>query len=225
MRIKRFIAIFLVLALLLSLGAAAMATDESQSFEFALTVDRSGVLKAGDELTITCTLKRTDKSENWRMYAWQTEIAYDNSAFELVEGSVKPTSGVGNSVHPGTLLDKVYFNAYSLSASGDSYPAELTAGTFTLRVTGTVSGLDLSGATGEPLDKLTVCRLCRIPLPEYGTTILEKVAKLTWRDKIKDRESVAVTLANAVNDVQSILKEEKARSGSAAQTNNENCSR
>ena len=140
MRIKRFTAFFLAMVLLLSLGAAALATDESQSFEFALTADRSGVLKAGDELTVTCTLKRTDKPESWQMYAWQTEITYDNSVFELVEGSVKPATGVGSSVHPGTLLDKLYFNAYSLSASGDTYPSERTAGTFTLRVTGTVSG-------------------------------------------------------------------------------------
>ena len=85
-------------------------------------------------------------------------------------------------------------------------------------VTVTVSGLDLSESTGESLDKLTVCHLCRVPLPEYGTTILEKVTKLVWRDKIKDRESVAVTLANALADVQSIIKEEKARGGGAART-------
>lgn len=85
-------------------------------------------------------------------------------------------------------------------------------------VTVTISGLDLSESTGESLDKLTVCHLCRVPLPEYGTTILEKVTKLVWRDKIKDRESVAVTLANALADVQSIIKEEKARGGGAART-------
>ena len=135
MKFKKLIALLLTLVMLLAIpGAAALATDNSQSFEIALTSDKSGELKAGDEMSVTCTLRRTDKTESWQMYAWQTEIAFDNSVFELVEGSVSPASGVGSSVHPGVLVDKVYFNAYSFSASGEEYPAEFTAGTFTLRV-------------------------------------------------------------------------------------------
>ena len=93
------------------------------------------------------------------------------------------------------------------------------------QVTVTISGLDLSQGTGESLDRLKICHKCRVPLPEYGTTILEKVTKLSWRDKIRDKESMTVTLANALADVQSILKEEKARSGgggrAAAEINEE----
>ena len=85
-------------------------------------------------------------------------------------------------------------------------------------VTVTISGLDLSAGTGEPLDKMTVCHKCRVPLPAYSTTIIEKVTKLSWRDKIKDRESVTVTLANALADIQSIIKEEKSRSGGGGRT-------
>ena len=95
------------------------------------------------------------------------------------------------------------------------------------QVTVTISGLDLSESTGESLDKVRISRYkCRVPLPEYGTTILEKVTKLSWRDKIRDRESVTVTLANALADVQSIIREEKARGGggsrTAAELNEEN---
>jgi len=85
-------------------------------------------------------------------------------------------------------------------------------------VTVTISGLDLSAGTGEPLDKMTVCHKCRVPLPAYSTTIIEKVTKLSWRDKIKDKESVTVTLANALADIQSIIKEEKSRSGGGGRT-------
>ena len=85
-------------------------------------------------------------------------------------------------------------------------------------VTVTISGLDLSAGTGEPLDKMTVCHKCRVPLPAYSTTIIEKVTKLSWRDKIKDKESVTVTLANALADVQSIIKEEKSKSGGGGRT-------
>ena len=81
------------------------------------------------------------------------------------------------------------------------------------QVTITISGADLSESTGESLDRFRIGVQCRVPLPDFGTTINEKIVKLAWRDKIKDKESVTVTLANALEDVQSILKKEKAESG------------
>ena len=83
------------------------------------------------------------------------------------------------------------------------------------QVTITISGADLSASTGESLDSFHIGDQCRVPLPDYGTTISEKVVKLQWRDKIKDPESVTVTLANTLEDVQSILKKEKAESSKA----------
>lgn len=92
-------------------------------------------------------------------------------------------------------------------------------------ITVTISGLDLSEATGESLDQLKIGKRCRVPLPEEGTLISEKVTKLSWRDKVKDPESVTVTLANALEDVQSIIRQEQAKSGgsgrSAAKANEE----
>jgi len=141
MRYKRFTALFLAFLLLLTLGAAACAADTSQSFSIVLTTDKSGELSPGDEITVTCTLRRTDESESWQMYAWQTEIAYDNSAFELVEGSIAPAYGVGSSHHTGDTENRVYFNDYAMSADGNTYPAELMAGSFKLKVAGeAVSG-------------------------------------------------------------------------------------
>ena len=78
------------------------------------------------------------------------------------------------------------------------------------QVTITISGADLSAATGESLDSFRIGDQCRVPLPDYGTTISEKIVKLQWRDKIKDRETVTITLANTLEDVQSILQKEKA---------------
>lgn len=71
----------------------------------------------------------------------------------------------------------------------------------------TATALELSRATGEPLDKLTLGRVCRVPLPEFGTTILETITRLSWSDKIKQPENVSVTLANELVDVASILKQ------------------
>lgn len=78
----------------------------------------------------------------------------------------------------------------------------------------TISGLDLSESTGEPLDRLRLHRFCRCPLPEYGTTIIEKITKLQWRDRIKEPDVVTVTLANNADDLSEVIKSEsKAASG------------
>ena len=71
----------------------------------------------------------------------------------------------------------------------------------------TATALELSRATGEPLDALTLGRVCRVPLPEFGTTILETISRLSWSDKIRQPENVTVTLANELVDVASILKQ------------------
>ena len=88
-------------------------------------------------------------------------------------------------------------------------------------VTVQISGADLSAATGEPLDRLVIGRKCRIPLPDLGVVILEKITKLSYRDKVRDPESVTVTLANNPEDVQSIIRQDRAGGGGARRTDAE----
>ena len=83
-------------------------------------------------------------------------------------------------------------------------------------VTVTVTGLELSAATGESLDHIVVGRRCRIPLPDYGTAMTERVTKMSWSDKIKEPEKVTVTLANSVEDIASIINNESSSSASAS---------
>lgn len=80
-------------------------------------------------------------------------------------------------------------------------------------VTITVNGLELADATGEPLDRLTLGKMCRVPLPEYGTTITERITKLNWSDKVADPESVSITMANQIEDVASIVNAMKKSAG------------
>ena len=72
-------------------------------------------------------------------------------------------------------------------------------------VTITISGLDLSRETGEALDKITLGRRCRVPLPAKGETITERVTKLQWADKIREPGKFTVTLANNTEDIASIV--------------------
>lgn len=61
-------------------------------------------------------------------------------------------------------------------------------------------GVELAAATGENLDKLTLGRLCRIPLEEFGTTIEERIVGLDYRDKLGQPENVRITLSNKSDD-------------------------
>jgi len=81
-------------------------------------------------------------------------------------------------------------------------------------VTVTISGMDLSEATGEPLDSFKIGRYCRVPLPEFDTTINERVSKLSYTDVIHDPVNVTITLANELPDIANIIKRDIAESGS-----------
>lgn len=83
------------------------------------------------------------------------------------------------------------------------------------RVTITVTGLELSAETGEDLDRLKLNRYCSVPLPEFGTTICERITRLQFRDRIREPENVTVTLCNNLLDISEIIREEQ-RAGSAA---------
>ena len=76
------------------------------------------------------------------------------------------------------------------------------------RVTSTADGLELADATGEPLDRLTLGRICRMPLPEYGTTIEERINELNYRDKIHQPKVVRVTMGNQQDDIMKLIADE-----------------
>ena len=75
-------------------------------------------------------------------------------------------------------------------------------------VTVTVDGLELADATGESLDGLKLGRLCRIPLPEFGTTIEERIVELYYQDKKHHPEVVRVTMGNQQEDLAHIIADE-----------------
>ena len=71
-----------------------------------------------------------------------------------------------------------------------------------------VDGFELADATGEPLDKLTLGRICRVPLPEYGTTITERIVSIQYPDKVRQPQVAKVTLSNSKTDVMKVIAEE-----------------
>ena len=88
-------------------------------------------------------------------------------------------------------------------------------------VTVTVAGLELADSTGESLDTFRIMTMCRIPIPEIGETITERITKLSYPDKIGKRENVTVTMSNKTQDATTITAKirqeaQKARSGGRA---------
>lgn len=64
------------------------------------------------------------------------------------------------------------------------------------QVSVSVSGLELSQATDEALDRLTVGRVCRVPLPGWDRVVTERIVALTWPDVLNEPERVQVTMAD-----------------------------
>ena len=60
----------------------------------------------------------------------------------------------------------------------------------------TLDAVNLYAATGETFDRFWLGRICRLALPDYNTTIQERVVQTSWGDVFGAPESVAVTLAN-----------------------------
>ena len=88
-------------------------------------------------------------------------------------------------------------------------------------VTVTVSGLELVRATGEPLDRFRMMTMCRIPIPEIGETITERITHLSYPEKIGNPETVTVTMSNKTADVTTLTakirqENQKTRSGGRA---------
>lgn len=80
------------------------------------------------------------------------------------------------------------------------------------KYTVSITGYDLSESTGETMDHLVTGRLCRIPLPEYSTTVTERLTELSWKDCIKQPDAVTCTLANELKTITGVLNEQ-ARGG------------
>ena len=80
-------------------------------------------------------------------------------------------------------------------------------------ITDEVEGVELAEATGESLDKLRLNRMCRVPLPDFGTVITERIVQLVYPDKVHKPEAVRVTMGNARQDVVRILAENMKKGG------------
>lgn len=72
-------------------------------------------------------------------------------------------------------------------------------------VTIDVDGYELADATGEALDRLTLGRVCRVPMPEYSMTFEERIVSIQYPDKLRQPNVIRVTLSNSRTDVMKVI--------------------
>ncbi|MDO4811030.1 MAG: InlB B-repeat-containing protein [Eubacteriales bacterium] len=137
---KRFFSIVLAVCMtfLMLLPVTAMAEDTSRAYDFDLAINGSHEVQAkpGDVLTVTLTLRRTDKSEAADIYAMQDEIRYDDAFFEIVEGSGLVMSDVQTSDIGLMGGDRAFYMNYVSFQGGASWDPTVLIGSFQVRVLG-----------------------------------------------------------------------------------------
>lgn len=60
----------------------------------------------------------------------------------------------------------------------------------------TMDAMDWYEATGEPFDRFTLGKVCRVCLPDYGRTIRQRVIALSWPDVYGQPDQLTVKLAS-----------------------------
>ena len=134
---KKIVALFLSVLLLLSCIPTAYATGEKEFF-FELSVDGSDTkqVQPGDVITVVFHLNRTDEDAPYDMYAMQDEIRYDSNFFQLVEGSALLSDGIQTTdLGLRDNYREFYMNFLSLSG-GEQWPARRLVGSIQLKVIG-----------------------------------------------------------------------------------------
>ncbi len=134
---KRFFVFLLALALLIQ---PVLAVDSSRSYSFGLSVNDSDTVEVskGDIITLTLRLYRTDADESYTMYGMQSELRYDGSFLEVVEGTGTTFEGVQTTdIATADRYREYYMNFISM-VGGATWPAETVVGTVQFRVIGDV---------------------------------------------------------------------------------------
>ena len=135
--IRTLLAVIMACILLPHLVLPVQAAEEKYLFELSVDGRATKEVKTGDIITVVLRLKRTDKAEDYTMYAMQDEIRYDSQFFELVDGSAVLSDGiVSTDIAMVDQFREFYMNYLSMSG-GEKWKADTLIGSFQLKVIGT----------------------------------------------------------------------------------------
>lgn len=122
----------------------------------------------------------------------QLTIAEVNNGIKYLDADTVGTWGLVESTYAETTVTE----AATLKSMAESVLEMVKNPTVTV----TVKGLDVYSLTGEPMDRFYVGRYCRVPLPDYGIALDERVVSIKKDDVYGNNANVTVVLANQVKD-------------------------
>lgn len=102
-----------------------------------------------------------------------------------------------------TITSDEIYDALTLQDVAERYLSKYSAPMTSIKL----DAFDLYTATGEPFDRFWLGRVCRVPMPQYGTVIRERVVAIRWPDVFGSPEGVEVTLANRLRDASDEIAE------------------
>ena len=158
--------VMLTAAVLLCITSISAADP---SFCFTLQADGQAeqTVSAGDIITVTFTLERTDSTAPYSMFAMQNEIRYDSTVLELIEDSISVKEGISfNDIRVNDHEREFYMNYLSFTGGVD-WDSVVVVGSFQMRVIGT------SGTT------VIQNRDCGVSLPDGSGGYVHTVSDIT----------------------------------------------
>ena len=142
---KRQLSFLLLLALMAGLlSMSALAAEPGYSFELAVDGTQYKRVATGDIITVTFTLKRTDSSEPYSIYAMQNEICYDSEFFRLVEGSWLTTANVVTNDIALRDHHRAFYMNYLSMGMDSRWNSTTLVGSFQLEVIGSTGAARIS---------------------------------------------------------------------------------
>jgi len=134
---KKILSMILVICIFAgSLPLSVSAADSSRSYAFDLTVEEDTYYKAlPDEIvTVKLYLRRTDADDSALMYGMQNEILYDDTFFELVDGSVQVADGIEWTDMARRTGGRAFYLNFVGMEGGELWESDEFIGSFALRV-------------------------------------------------------------------------------------------
>lgn len=69
------------------------------------------------------------------------------------------------------------------------------------RVSAEITAIDLSDISGEPADTFAIGKLCRVALPDYNTTVEQRIVAVAYDDALNAPESCKLTLSTIPRNI------------------------
>ena len=136
---KKFLSMFLVLAIVVCMGITAFAADESREYLLELSANTASEIKAqpGDVITLTVALKqvKSDGGDNI-IYAMQDEIRYDDEFVEVMDEMMLTANNIRTADVELMGGDKAFYINFLSMEKGTSWPQNAMLATFQVKVLG-----------------------------------------------------------------------------------------